>query len=128
MCGKFTQLATWAEVHVFSQLLVVKSDEEGVVSSRPGDEREADFGCLLCSKLPRFGKVPLPLPTCSALCGEIPANGFCDFSRGGRPANVPRTRVRRQKAVLDGGANATSSARCLLVVSGTAEPFQHERR
>ncbi len=56
MCGKLTQLATWAEVHVFSQPLVVQSGEEGVVSSKLGDERETKFSWLLCSKLPALAK------------------------------------------------------------------------
>ena len=33
MCGKFTLMATWAEVYAFSQPLVVKSGEEVVVST-----------------------------------------------------------------------------------------------
>ena len=33
MRGKFTQLATWAEVHAFSQPLMVRSGEEVVVST-----------------------------------------------------------------------------------------------
>ncbi len=33
MCRKFTQLATWAEVHAFSQPLMVRSGEEVVVST-----------------------------------------------------------------------------------------------
>lgn len=35
MCGKFTQLSSWREVHAFSQPLVVKDDGEEVVVSTP---------------------------------------------------------------------------------------------
>ena len=35
MCGKFTQLATWQEVHAFSQPLVIKGSPETVVVSTP---------------------------------------------------------------------------------------------
>lgn len=33
MCGKFTQLSSWDEVHAFSQPLVVKGTEPVVVST-----------------------------------------------------------------------------------------------
>lgn len=35
MCGKFTQLSSWREVHAFSQPLVVKGNGEEVVVSTP---------------------------------------------------------------------------------------------
>lgn len=35
MCGKFTQLSSWQEVHAFSQPLVVKDGAEGVIVSTP---------------------------------------------------------------------------------------------
>jgi putative SOS response-associated peptidase YedK len=35
MCGKFTQMSSWEEVHAFSQPLVVKSDADDVVVSTP---------------------------------------------------------------------------------------------
>jgi putative SOS response-associated peptidase YedK len=35
MCGKFTQLSSWREVHAFSQPLVVKDGTEAVVVSTP---------------------------------------------------------------------------------------------
>ncbi|MGE0854398.1 MAG: SOS response-associated peptidase [Hyphomicrobiaceae bacterium] len=35
MCGKFTQLSSWSEVHAFSQPLVVKGNGEDVVVSTP---------------------------------------------------------------------------------------------
>ena len=35
MCGKFTQLASWEEVHAFSQPLVVKDEPQAVVVSTP---------------------------------------------------------------------------------------------
>lgn len=35
MCGKFTQLSSWSEVHAFSQPLVVKGNGEEVVVSTP---------------------------------------------------------------------------------------------
>ena len=35
MCGKFTQFASWQEVHAFSQPLVLKKDSDEVVISTP---------------------------------------------------------------------------------------------
>jgi putative SOS response-associated peptidase YedK len=35
MCGKFTQLSSWQEVHAFSRPLVIKKDADAVVISTP---------------------------------------------------------------------------------------------
>ena len=35
MCGKFTQLSSWQEVHAFSQPLVIKGCADEVVVSTP---------------------------------------------------------------------------------------------
>jgi putative SOS response-associated peptidase YedK len=35
MCGKFTQFASWQDIHAFSQLLVVKKDGDELIVSTP---------------------------------------------------------------------------------------------
>jgi hypothetical protein len=35
MCGKFTQMSSWQEVHAFSQPLVIKKDVDEIVVSTP---------------------------------------------------------------------------------------------